>query len=217
MHPDGGATSRNALFPLNCLDGAQMVLLFSGEAVPWSWSVWNDPRLADTELMVQLTATWMCHMDTPSTRMRWMQSHDWRAVLLRASKSGSRDAAIAITQLLGYIATSPWPPKSGNALALWSNLLLRSCWLTAQLLDPYHSWHVTATPTLMKSLCCIFVRCVMDEYGPSIEIQDAIVEALTHVDVSGLQDTIERLLDNKHSEFRPMLESGMWAIIDASF
>jgi hypothetical protein len=54
MHPDGGATSRNALFPLNCLDGAQMVLLFSGEAVPWSWSVWNDPRLADTELMVQL-------------------------------------------------------------------------------------------------------------------------------------------------------------------
>lgn len=57
----------------------------------------------------------------------------------------------------------------------------------------------------------------MDEYGPSIEIQDAIVEALTHVDVSGLQDTIERLLDDKHSEFRLMLESGMWAIIDASF
>jgi hypothetical protein len=48
-------------------------------------------------------------------------------------------------------------------------------------------------------------------------VQDAIVEALTHVDVSGLQDTIERLLDDKHSEFRLMLESGMWAIIDASF
>jgi hypothetical protein len=54
MHPDGGATSGNVLFPLNCLDGAQMVLLFSGEAVPWSWSIWNDPRLADNELMVHL-------------------------------------------------------------------------------------------------------------------------------------------------------------------
>ena len=39
----------------------------------------------------------MCHMDTPSTRMWWMRSRDWRAVLLRASKTGSRDAAIAIT------------------------------------------------------------------------------------------------------------------------
>lgn len=54
MFPDGSETSRNALFPLNCLDGAQMMLLFSGEAVPWSWSIWNDPRLADNELMVQL-------------------------------------------------------------------------------------------------------------------------------------------------------------------
>ena len=54
MLPDGSETSRNTLFPLNCLDGAQMMLLFSGEAVPWSWSIWNDPRLADNELMVQL-------------------------------------------------------------------------------------------------------------------------------------------------------------------
>jgi hypothetical protein len=46
--------SGSALFPLDCLDGAQMVLLFSGEVVPWSWSIWNDPRLADNELMVQL-------------------------------------------------------------------------------------------------------------------------------------------------------------------
>ena len=42
-----------------------------------------------------------------------------------------------------------------------------------------------------------------------LAVQDAIVEALTYVDVSGLQDAIERLLDDKHSEFRPMLESGM--------
>ena len=39
--------------------------------------------------------------------------------------------------------------------------------------------------------------------------QDAIIEALTHVDAGGLQDTIERLLDDKHSEFIPMLDSGM--------
>ena len=54
MHSDCGATSGSALFPLDCLDGAQMVLLFAGEVVPWSWSIWNDPRLADNELMMQL-------------------------------------------------------------------------------------------------------------------------------------------------------------------
>ena len=112
---------------------------------------------------------------------------------------------------------------------MWSNLLLRSCWITAQLLDPYHPWHVMATPTLVKSMCCIFVRCTID--GSSVEgksraarinlvhwlkclaAQDAIIEALTHVDVGGLQDIIERLLDDKHSEFLLMLDSGMWAFI----
>ncbi|KAH9042393.1 hypothetical protein EDB84DRAFT_913523 [Lactarius hengduanensis] len=206
MHSDYDAT----LFPFDCLDGAQMVLLFSGEVVPWSWSIWNDPRFVDNESMVQLSAAWMCHMDTPCTRMRWMQSRDWRAVLLRASRSGSRDAAIAITQLLSYVATSSWPPKSGSAPAVWSDLLLRSCWSAAQLLDPYHSWHVVATPTLMKSMCCIFVRCMIDR--SNIEAQDAIIEALTHVDVGGLQGIIERLLDDRHSEFLLMLNSGVEAL-----
>ncbi|KAF8271420.1 hypothetical protein EI94DRAFT_582509 [Lactarius quietus] len=213
MHSDCDATTGSALFPLDYLDGAQIVLLFSGEVVPWSWSVWNDPRLADSELMVQLTAAWICHMDTSCTRMRWMRSCDWRAVLLRASKSGSRDAAIAITQLLSYVATSPWPSESESTSPAWSNLLLRSCWLTAQLLDPYHSWHVAATPTLMKSLCCIFVRCMMDR--SRMDVQDAIIGALTHVDVSGLQDTIERLLDDKHSEFLLMLEGAFQQLINA--
>ncbi|KAH9175329.1 hypothetical protein EDB89DRAFT_353704 [Lactarius sanguifluus] len=209
MHSDSDPTPECALFLFDCLDGAQMVLLFSGEVVPWSWSIWNDPRFVDNESMVQLSAAWMCHMDTPCTRMRWMQSRDWRAVLLRASKSSSRDAAIAITQLLSYVATSPWPPKSGIT-AVWSELLLRSCWLAAQLLDPYHSWHVVATPTLMKSMCCIFVRCMIDR--SSIEAQDAIIEALTHVDVGGLQGIIERLLDDKHSGFLLMLNSGVEAL-----
>ncbi len=47
--------------------------------------------------------------------------------------------------------------------------------------------------------------------------QDAIIEALTHVDVGGLQDIIERLLDDKHSEFLLMLDSGMWAFINPLF
>lgn len=50
-----------------------------------------------------------------------------------------------------------------------------------------------------------------------LAVQDVIVEALTYVDVSRLHDTIERLLDDKQSEFRQMLESGMWVLIDALF
>lgn len=46
---------------------------------------------------------------------------------------------------------------------------------------------------------------------------DAIIEALTHVDVGGLRDIIERLLDDKHSEFLPMLDSGKWALINPLF
>ena len=71
MHSDRGAMPGSALFPFDSLDGAQMVLLFSGEVVPWSWSIWNDPRLADNELIVQLVRL----LRTPFPRVNGEAAH----------------------------------------------------------------------------------------------------------------------------------------------
>jgi hypothetical protein len=54
IHPHPSATLDSVLLPPARPDGAQIVLLCWGEVVPWSWTIWNDTRFADIELITQL-------------------------------------------------------------------------------------------------------------------------------------------------------------------
>ncbi len=68
IYPDPRVTLKGALLPFARLDGAQSVLLGWGQVVPWSWTIWNDTRLADMELITQLvslyqTSTWVINDD----------------------------------------------------------------------------------------------------------------------------------------------------------
>lgn len=56
IHPDSSVTLGTTLLPFTHPDGAQIVLLSWGRAVPWVWTVWNDPRFADIELITQLVS-----------------------------------------------------------------------------------------------------------------------------------------------------------------
>ena len=111
---------------------------------------------------------------------------------------------------------------------MWSNLLLRSCWWTAQLLDPCHSWHIKAAPILVRSICCILVECMIEgasleggcRYAPTYQThishltaQEALIEALTHVDADELQVAIKTLEDNKQSRFLPVLDNGVFSLL----
>jgi hypothetical protein len=51
----------SALLPFARPDGAQIVLLCWGQVAPWSWTIWNDTRFADMELITQLVSLyWIC-------------------------------------------------------------------------------------------------------------------------------------------------------------
>ncbi len=56
IYPDLRVTPESALLPFSRPDGPQIVLLGWGQVVPWSWTIWNDTRLADIELMTQLVS-----------------------------------------------------------------------------------------------------------------------------------------------------------------
>src|SRR6266498_3146876 len=45
-----------AFFILEELDPPQCILLRWGNVVPWSWSTWNDPRIANTETIRSLVS-----------------------------------------------------------------------------------------------------------------------------------------------------------------
>ncbi|KAF8481155.1 hypothetical protein DFH94DRAFT_738363 [Russula ochroleuca] len=151
IYPDPRVTLGSALFPFARPDGAQIVLLCWGQVAPWSWAIWNDTRFADMELITQLTAVWICHADTLRLRMRCMRHHNWQRLLLRASETSSSDASFVITELLHNVTLSSLHDP-GKTSTMWSNLLLRTCWWTAQLIDllyscRMHDWkHVLRGP-----------------------------------------------------------------------
>ena len=56
IYPGSRVTLERALLPFVHPDGAQIVLLSWGQVVPWSWTIWNDTRLADMELITPLVS-----------------------------------------------------------------------------------------------------------------------------------------------------------------
>ena len=61
IYPDPRVTFGSALFPFARPDGAQIVLLCWGQVAPWSWTIWNDTRFADMELITQLVSLYRTH------------------------------------------------------------------------------------------------------------------------------------------------------------
>ncbi|KAH9968988.1 hypothetical protein BC827DRAFT_302021 [Russula dissimulans] len=64
-----------------------------------------------------------------------------------------------------------------------------------------------ATPILIRSICCIFVQCMIED--ASMEAQEALVEALTHVDVDELEAVIQTMQNDKQSRFLPVLDNSI--------
>lgn len=52
---DSGST-QGLLHPLKQVDGAQTVLLVWGPVMPWSWSLWHDPRKVGAETITYLVS-----------------------------------------------------------------------------------------------------------------------------------------------------------------
>ena len=56
IYPGPRVALENVLLPFDHPDGAQIVLLGWGQVVPWSWTIWNDTRLANMELIKPLVS-----------------------------------------------------------------------------------------------------------------------------------------------------------------
>ncbi|KAF8203691.1 hypothetical protein BJ912DRAFT_207243 [Pholiota molesta] len=59
------AQPTDSFMPVEHLDAPQTILLRWGNVVPWSWTTWDDQRIANTEYLPCLTATWLYHLNEP--------------------------------------------------------------------------------------------------------------------------------------------------------
>ncbi|KAI0274614.1 hypothetical protein BC834DRAFT_1138 [Gloeopeniophorella convolvens] len=188
----------SAVLSLEQTDAPQTTLLSWGEVIPWSWSIWNDPRLADSEIISQLTAAWLCHIDTSPVQMRGSQPRNWQGVLLGALASNPRNAAVAVMQLMNNIAMFS-PPRKSQGYSMWNVVVFRTCWAVARLVDPCCAWGIPAMPMLLRNVCYVFIECMAK--GENLHAREAIIETLTRADAMELRHTLEGLQDDNGSQF----------------
>ncbi|EJD04176.1 uncharacterized protein FOMMEDRAFT_167416 [Fomitiporia mediterranea MF3/22] len=67
---------RSDFFIIAELDIAQAILLQWGNAIPWAWQKWDDPRTINFDAAVRLTGNWFCHLD------KSLLSAIWEEILL---------------------------------------------------------------------------------------------------------------------------------------
>ncbi|KAI0068407.1 hypothetical protein BV25DRAFT_1987190 [Artomyces pyxidatus] len=196
MHPDTTSKDFSPLHPCETLDSAQTILLRWGGTVPRCWAIWSDARCIGIEDISHLTATWLFQLNSFSDDP---EPQTWATDLLRALAENSHAAEIAMMQLLHHAVYKLTSLDHARVSAASLDVLRKTCWAAAQLLNTANPWHLVAGPALVRSLCIIFA--FSGDGNDEGRIKDSIIEALTRVDSQTMQSTIKGLLEDGHIAF----------------
>ncbi|KAF9532068.1 hypothetical protein CPB83DRAFT_56457 [Crepidotus variabilis] len=203
MQPEG------TLFPpLDELDVAQCVLVRWGEFVPWTWSIWNDPRTANSEVLRFLTSTWLYHLNTPlyaSIFDAYNQPNlavDLRSVLLKNIPSSSAMILQVFQETLKNLECSQ------VLLPSFRITLNKVCWSIVQYFEIYLSHQdVTSDDRFSefgKLLLVAAVHSRLREDG--YILRDLIVEALV-LTPTGIVDSLTKsVIADKKALFMTCLD-----------
>ncbi|KAI0318483.1 hypothetical protein OF83DRAFT_943770 [Amylostereum chailletii] len=170
------------LSPPKTLDWAQTILCRWAHLPSWCWSTWTDPRLAEMEIISLLTASWLYHSEP-------------RDILEELSRE-PYCAEIHMMQILHY-AVLELSSNCQHTSEIMLQVLKKTCWAVAQLLNPVYSWSVPSSNELAKQLCILFTLCDDSEQG--LNVKDLIIESLTHAQQNVIRGALQAIIDNPNT------------------
>ncbi|CAA7266575.1 unnamed protein product [Cyclocybe aegerita] len=198
----------DVFLPLERLDAAQSILVRWGCFIPWSWSIWNDHRIANVETLVSLNATWFYHLDAPVGEWRDLNSvfmSDLRPFL----KSDSIGCAAVITRLLQEILAAIDLNNAPQSILLC--ILAKICLVVIQYLEANLVRHC---PDVDKKIV-EFSRCLLlifTSLGSSADCYIAkslIIEALSLVQKGIFTVAVGNVTGDNKNLFSFKLEKAM--------
>ncbi|KAK0456202.1 hypothetical protein EV421DRAFT_1919738 [Armillaria borealis] len=199
MHPDDAVATSSIVTPPDVLDVAQTILVRWGDTIFWSWETWDDSRIANTEVIVFLTAVWI---------NKFNESLD--VCVTGASCESSRTtlnylaASSAILNVLHHcrlFIIDQAELAEGQSLPVYS-LLSKACRTVVHFLHGdilYSSNQVSLRGDLCKTLFSLFV--IVDTQERTSTIRTAILEALTLFNLTTLRQTLKDTHQDNGSDF----------------
>ncbi|KAF5312842.1 hypothetical protein D9619_003142 [Psilocybe cf. subviscida] len=199
-------------YPLEKLDAPQRVLLMWGNTVPWAWSTWPDQRVANTEYIRLLTATWLCRMNDPLFEGCNYSAVNANGGLHRVFMKDIANSSLVVQQLYhdveGYMDEAE---HSGTQPTLdLYKLLGKLTWALVQYLE----CHAIEGNPHIGSRIPVFAQHVLLMYSRmSLSVNEGLVknlmlEALSLVNTEDLAQVLGGLLSEKPCRFLARLEEG---------
>lgn len=197
--------------PLEKLDVPQAILLRWGSAVPWSWSIWDDLRVANTEYLRVVTMTWLYHLNSPffarldytmHRRIFWI---DFRAILFQDCEASTG----MVSNLLQHdLRSANISLESGKQISLTRRVLVKSCWAVVQYLEANS---ICPDPVIGRripeySRCILSLFLFLDTSEEDNFVKSLLVEALTLVNPSSLGTELQMILREDLGQFLPRLD-----------
>ncbi|KAI0361767.1 hypothetical protein OH77DRAFT_1501023 [Trametes cingulata] len=197
LSTNGTSQARRSVSPVTELDVAQTILVKWGHVLPWSWRVWDDTRLYNSDVAECLTATWLHHLDASVVDIVDGHSVEWWDDDLAAALESNPSAALSMMSRLVTCALSTARELTSRALgAPVLDVVLKACWSIKHVLQatPVHG---AALPPLYSVMYRLFL--LLGDDGLELAIKDLLLEGLSF-SPSSLHSAID-ITDDPRSEY----------------
>ncbi|KAI0670029.1 hypothetical protein C8Q78DRAFT_1038833 [Trametes maxima] len=189
----------SGVHPVTRLDLPSTILIKWGTASPWSWGIWEDARLHNSEVVESLSATWLYHLDTSAASVHSAHSVEWWDTdLVEALESMAVAALSMMSRLLLcsvlFMKESDSQPLESPAL----DVVLKACWAIKHLLQILGAdVDDTTSSVLFTIMHKLFL--LLGDGGLEPDVKDLIIEGLSYSN-TGLRLSLEGIVTDPRSE-----------------
>lgn len=172
-------SSTDVISPPSTVDIASSILVLMSSAIFWTWTIWDDHRIADSETIDYLSCVWLHHLARHGIQL---QETNWEDQLSAVIDNAPVIAGTQFTRIFRHFLTCLQTSDAAGHSS--SRVMLRLCWGSVEILrampSDLHKSHRPMVQELCKSLCYLFV--MIGDTADELQVKDIIFESLSLVE-----------------------------------
>ncbi|KAL0575982.1 hypothetical protein V5O48_005982 [Marasmius crinis-equi] len=201
--------------PFEVLDAPQALLLRWRETVLWCWKTWNDSRIANSDIVICLTAQWLYHHDHVAAERATSVGLIDVAKLLDDPNACGGALSCVLQDLVGVILASP--DLSNHQPELFYGLsAMTTKTLTSLLRGNFTNSEFqlsSGTREIFRCLASLFVLLPEDEGSyPTTSMKHEMLELMSLVDISIIKGVLPALCKDQKLAFTEKMDDREWSV-----
>ncbi|OSD06094.1 hypothetical protein PYCCODRAFT_1077151 [Trametes coccinea BRFM310] len=176
-HSDAVGTTLSTIVPACPLDLPTVILLKWGRTLPWSYNAWSDSRLYGSDVILQMTVTWLFHLDTSIAEIPIAHSVEWwDDELLDLLDVVPLETLSMMSRVLQHVLSMPQGDQSKSLCGTTTEIVLKACWSLKYIITLLEGDSTPLTP-LYATLYDVFM--LLGESNEELCVKDLVLETLS--------------------------------------